>query len=146
MNVYNFQSTDCASSHPKSKNTYVNPESSTPDNRTAIQGIYGETNIITESGDEDVLRPITSKRKHPLIEEISVSQSTSKERNYTDTSNHKKSKHQESWNLRVQINKYIISYIFFLLMTQLYWNIWITLRNFDVNDSKSIQSHYIDEN
>ena len=23
-------------------------------------------------------------------------------------------------------------------MTQLYWNIWITLRNFDVNDSKSI--------
>ena len=139
MNVYNFQSTDCASSHPKSKNTYVNPESSTPDNRTAIQGIYGETNIITESGDEDVLRPITSKRKHPLIEEISVSQSTSKERNYTDTSNHKKSKHQESWNLRVQINKYIISYIFFLLMTQLYWNIWITLRNFDVYDSKSIQ-------
>ena len=96
LNVYNFQSTDCASSHPKSKNTYVNPESSTPDNRTAIQGIYGETNIITESGDEDVLRPITSKRKHPLIEEISVSQSTSKERNYTDTSNHKKSKHQES--------------------------------------------------
>ena len=96
LNVYNFQSTDGASSHPKSKDTYINPESSTPDNRTAIQGIYGETNIITESGDEDVLRPITSKRKHPLIEEISVSQSTSKERNYTDTSNHKKSKHQES--------------------------------------------------
>merc|ERR1712141_253847 len=90
------KSTDGASSHPKSKNTYINPESSTPDNRTAIQGIYGETNMITESGDEDVLRTITSKRKHPLIEEISVSQSTSKERNYTDTSNHKKLKHQES--------------------------------------------------
>ena len=24
-------------------------------------------------------------------------------------------------------------------MTQLYWNIWITLRNFDVNDLKTIQ-------
>ena len=96
LNVYNFQSTDCASSHPKSKGTYINPESSTSNNRTDIQGIYGENSKITESGDEDVLRPITSKRKHPLIEEISVSQSTSKERNYTDTSNHKKSKHQES--------------------------------------------------
>ena len=74
----------------------MNQESSISDNRTAIQGIYGETNKIAESGDEDVLRPVTSKRKHPLIEEISVSQSTSKEKNYTDTSNHKKSKHQES--------------------------------------------------
>ena len=96
LNVYNFQSTDCASSHPKSKSTYINPESSASNNRTTIQGIYGENSKITESGDENVLRPITSKRKHPLIEEISVSQSTSKERNYTDTSNHKKSKHQES--------------------------------------------------
>ena len=114
MNVYNFQSTDCASSHPKSKGTYINPESSTSNNRTDIQGIYGENSKITENGDEDVLRPITSKRKHPLIEEISVSQSTSKERNYTDTSNHKKSKHQESWNLRVQINIYTHNVLYIL--------------------------------